>query len=81
MYCSGPPATAPPGTTELTALPTSCDVAMSVQCRLDVEMPTRSQTEAKLSSSRIAIATNQPGLICESSSYEPNTFTTAGQTK
>ena len=67
-YCSGPPAAPPPGTVELTALPTSCEVAMSVQCRLEVEIAMSSQTHAKLAASSTAITTNHAGRIFDNSS-------------
>src|SRR5262245_66078189 len=81
VYCSGPPAATPPGTIELTALPTSCAVATSVQCGVDVAMPTRTQTEAKLRISRMDITTNHFGSMSARSWYEPKTLTSAGHTK
>ena len=81
MYCNGPPAATPPGTTELTALPTSWEVATSSQRRVSVAIPIRSHTDMKLKSSSTAIAMNHRGRMADSSLYEPKTFTNAGQTK
>ena len=81
MYCRGPPAAAPPGTTELTLLPTSCDVAMSTQCELAVEIPMSSQTHMKLANSSSAITANHQGRIAVNSSYDPKTSTNDGHTK
>src|SRR5262249_44425337 len=67
-YWRGPPTAAPPGITELTALPTSWATAISFQCRLDVEIPMRAQTHAKLANSKTTMTTNQIGLILLSSS-------------
>ena len=81
MYCKGPPAAAPPGTIELTLLLTSCEVAISSQCELDVEIPMSNQTHTKLANSNTAITANHHGWIAASWSKEPKTSTNEGHTK
>ncbi len=56
-------------------------MAIRVQWRLAVEIPISNQTQTKLAISSRAMATNQPGLIFDSSWDEPNTLMIDGQTK
>ena len=80
-YIVAPPVAAPPGSARLSALPVSCEHAMSNQLSVCSAMRISVQIHTNAAASRTKIGTNHAGKTASSWGSEPNIAMSPGSTR